>query len=84
MAIGDGLAMTYHLNRLAGSLANPTAATKAANVWAGTTGLALTGALNVKAANPAGSYKAYVYCLNQLAGTLSQMYGPDEAARRIP
>jgi len=40
-----------------------------ANVWAGTTGLALTGALNVKAANPVGAYKALTGVLNQLANT---------------
>lgn len=43
--------LTYHLNRLAGTLVNdmPTlAAQGAANVWAGTTGLALVGALNTK------------------------------------
>jgi len=84
MAAGDGLALTYHMNRLAGTLGNPTEAPKAANTWAGTSNLALTGALNVKAGNPVGSYRGYVYCLNQLAGTLAQMYGPDEAARRIP
>ena len=40
-----------------------------ANVWAGTIGLDLVGALNVKAANPAASCKGLAGVLNQLAGT---------------
>lgn len=46
----DGKTYVYHLNRLAGTLDAfdvPTlAAQAAANVWAGTTGLATVGALN--------------------------------------
>ncbi len=83
MAAGDGLAMTYHLNRLAGTLANLTGPVKAANTWAGTSGRDLQGALNVKA-GIVGEYKSVQHCLNSLAGTLAQMYGWDEAARRIP
>jgi len=90
MAVADGYALQKEMNRLAnGGVSYRAAGTEvetqlAANQWAGTVGLGLQGALNVKAGNPVGSYRGYVYCLNQLASTLSQMYGPDGAARRIP
>lgn len=41
----------------------------AANVWAGTTGLDLLGALNAKAGNAAGAKRGLLGVLNQLAGT---------------
>lgn len=41
----------------------------AANVWAGTTGLDLLGALNTKAGNARGSWVGLNAVLNQLAGT---------------
>jgi hypothetical protein len=88
MTAGDGYSYTYHLNRLAGTLNAynvPTLdAQGAANVWAGTTGLALPGALNtLYASRNAG--KNYYYdlqgALNALAGTTG--LGPNEAAARI-
>lgn len=41
----------------------------AANVWAGTTGLSLLGALNSKAGNARGSWVGLIQVCNQLAGT---------------
>ena len=41
----------------------------AANVWAGTTGLSLLGALNSKAGNARGSWVGMLAVCNQLAGT---------------
>jgi len=41
----------------------------AANVWAGTTGLSLLGALNTKAGNVRGSWVGLIQVCNQLAGT---------------
>ena len=76
--------LTYHLNRLAGTLDGdvPTlAAQGAANVWAGTTGKDLVGALNAKALNVLPAYKDLAGVLNQLAGTSG--LGVDEAASRI-
>jgi hypothetical protein len=64
--------LQYELNRLAGSLVNGVPsrdAQAAANIWAGTTGLALVGALNVKAGNVLPNYKELTGVLNQLAGT---------------
>lgn len=87
MAVPDGRPYTYHLNRLAGTLVNgvPTLdAQGAANVWAGTTGLALPGALNTLYASR-NSGKNYYYdlqgALNALAGTTG--LGINEAAARI-
>jgi hypothetical protein len=64
---------TYQMNRIAGTLdANDVpklAATEAANVYAGTTGHSLTGALNVAAGNTLPNYQALQGVLNQLAGT---------------
>lgn len=66
----DGLGVTYHMNRLAGTLSAlgaPTLrAVAAANVYAGTTGLTLTGALNAKAGTTG---LTTVGALNALAGT---------------
>jgi len=65
----------YAMNRLAGTLSGsnpgvPTlSAAGAANIWAGTTGLELVGALNAKAGNARGAYKDLAGVLNQLAGT---------------
>ena len=44
----------------------------AANVWAGTTGLDLLGALNTKAGNARGSWVGLIAVCNQLAGTPGQ------------
>jgi hypothetical protein len=87
MAAGDGLTYTYHLNRLAGTLLNGVPqydAQGAANKWAGTTGLAIAGALNTLYASR-NSGKNYNYdlqgALNALAGTSG--LGINEAAARI-
>ena len=87
MAAGDGKTMTYHLNRKAGSLDSTWGiplldAQGAANKWAGTSGLGLAGALNVKAGitNPA-NYLDVQGVLNYLAGTSG--LGENEAAARI-
>ena len=79
-----GDTLTYSLNRLAGTLVAgvPTLdQAGAANVWAGTTGLELVGALNVKATNALPNYLELQGVLNQLAGTTG--LAPDDAARRI-
>lgn len=82
MSAGDGRTLQYHLNRLAGTLNSadvPTLdAQGAANVWAGTSGLALQGALNSKAGT---SGLAVQGALNSLAGTSG--LGENEAAARI-
>lgn len=72
----DGKTYVYHLNRLAGTLdAFDTpiyAAQGAANIWAGTTGLATVGALNeLYAARNAGvnMHLDLQGVLNALAGT---------------
>lgn len=82
MAAGDGRTMQYHLNRLAGTLNEFNVprydAQGAANIWAGTSGLALQGALNVKAGT---SGVAVQGVLNLLAGTTG--LGENEAAARI-
>jgi hypothetical protein len=87
MAAGDGLTYTYHLNRLAGTLLNGVPqydAQGAANKWAGTTGLAIAGALNTLYASR-NSGRNYNYdlqgALNALAGTSG--LGINEAAARI-
>ena len=87
MAAGDGKTYTYHLNRLAGTLINDVPqydAQGAGNIWAGTTGLALPGALNTLYASR-NSGKNYNYdlqgALNALAGTYG--LGINEAAARI-
>ena len=87
MTAGDGLTYTYHLNRLAGTLLNDVPqydAQGAANIWAGTTNLAIPGALNALYASR-NSGKNYNYdlqgALNALAGTSG--LGINEAAARI-
>lgn len=69
----DGRTYTYHLNRLAGTLVNgvPTRdAQGAANIWAGTTGLDLVGALNAKnGVTDRSQFKELQGVLNALAGT---------------
>lgn len=80
-----GDTLTYSMNRLAGTIVNgvPTLdATGAANVWAGTSGLELQGALNVKALNVMPNWLGLAGVLNQLAGTTG--LGVDNAARLIP
>lgn len=64
--------LQHAMNRKAGTLVDdiPTLdAQGAANVWAGTTGLALVGALNVQAGNALPNYRELAGVLNQLAGT---------------
>ena len=76
--------LTWHLNRLAGTLVGdvPTLGNAgAANVYAGTTGLDTVGALNVKAGNSLPGYLDLQGVLNALAGTSG--LGVDEAASRI-
>ena len=59
-------------------------APKAANVWAGTTGLDLLAALNVKAGNTRTSdgYRALNLVCNQLAGT-SGLEAADALRQRV-
>lgn len=76
--------LQYEMNRLAGTLVGGVPsrdAQGAANVWAGTAGLDLVGALNAKAANALPNYRELQGVLNQLAGTTG--LGVDEAASRI-
>jgi hypothetical protein len=77
-----GKTLQYHMNRLAGTLNAfdvPTLdAQGAANVYAGTTGLAIVGALNAKAGT---SGLALQGVLNYLAGTSG--LGENEASARI-
>lgn len=86
MAAGDGLGLVYHLNRKAGTLDTfgipKLEAAGAANVWAGTTGLELVHALNVKAGNVLPNFRELAGVLNQLASTTG--FEVDEAAARIP
>jgi cell division protein ZapA (FtsZ GTPase activity inhibitor) len=87
MTAGDGLTYTYHLNRLANSLINGLPqldAQGAANKWAGTTNLAIVGALNtLYASRNSGTNYNYDLqgALNALAGTTG--LGINEAAARI-
>jgi hypothetical protein len=89
MATGTaGSSFTSELNRLANGGTYPAisayvAPTKAANVYAGTTGLALIGALNLKAdANrQPDEYKALGGICNELAGTTD--LSPTDALRSI-
>lgn len=79
-------ALTYELNRLAGTLdANDTptlGADGAANVYAGTTDLSLVGALNVVAGNTEPNLRGLAGVLNQIAGTTD--LEATEAASEIP
>ena len=89
MATGTaGSSFTSELNRLANggtypALLSYTAPTQAANVYAGTTGLALVAALNKKAdANrQPNDYKALGGICNELAGTSG--LSPTDALRSI-
>lgn len=77
--------LQYAMNRLAKTLANgiPTLdAQGAANVYAGTTGKDLVGALNAKAGNVLPDYRELAGVLNQLAGTTG--LGVQAAATAIP
>lgn len=74
-----GEALTYSLNRKAGTLATPLACAGAANLWASTVGLGLVGALNVKNGSVGFGLQKV---LNALAGT--QNLAVDAAARAIP
>lgn len=79
----DGHPLQWHMNRKAGTLAGnvPTHdAQGAANIWAGTTGRDMVGALNVKAGNTV--YRELAGVLNQLAGTTG--LEEDGAAASIP
>lgn len=81
----DGHTLQYHMNRKAGTLVGgvPTVeAQGAANIWAGTTGMDLVGALNVRAGNTSGGYRELAGVLNQLAGTTGLEI--DGAAASIP
>lgn len=83
----DGKTYQYHLNRLAGTLSPedvPTLdAQGAANVWAGTTNLAIVGALNALYEQRNGVNYNYDLqgVLNALAGTWG--LGPNLAASLI-
>lgn len=57
------------LQRVGGVNAAGLSAQGAANVWAGTTGYSLLGALNMKAGNARGSWVGMRAVCNQLAGT---------------
>ena len=77
--------LTHAMNRKAGTLVDGTPtleAQGAANVWAGTTGLALVGALNTQAGNVFPNWLELQGVLNQLAGTTG--LGIDGAAALIP
>lgn len=79
------MTLQYDMNRKAGTLVSgiPTLdAQGAANVWAGTTGLGIVGALNVKAGNVLPNYLGLAGVLNQLAGTTGLEV--DGAAAAIP
>ena len=82
MAYIPGRTLQYHMNRLAGTLNSfdvPTLdAQGAANVYAGTKGLAIVGALNTKAGTSGLELQGV---LNKLAGTT--VFGENEAAARI-
>ena len=82
-----GRTLQYHMNRLAGTLNSydvPTLdAQGAANVYAGTTGLAIVGALNIKAGiTDPRNYLELQGVLNYLASTSG--LGENEASARIP
>jgi hypothetical protein len=74
MALGkEGSSLTAELNRLAGitNIANYLDEQGAANLWAGTTGLATVGALNIKvsAVRTRDKFKDIDGVCNELAGT---------------
>lgn len=77
--------LQYELNRLAGTLDASNVPTRdaqgAANIWAGTSGKDLVGALNAKALNTLPNYRELQGVLNQLAGTSG--LGEDAAATAI-
>jgi len=86
MAYIPGKTLQYHMNRLAGTLNSydvPTLdAQGAANVYAGTTGLGIVGALNVKAGFTSRTqYLELQGVLNYLASTSG--LGVNEASARI-
>lgn len=63
--------LTYHLNRLAGTLLNGVPSqseVRAANIWAGTTGLSLEDALNERAGSSVPKWDV-AGALNAIAGT---------------
>lgn len=70
----SGSTLVAELNRLANGGSYPVLQSYvddalAANTWAGTTGLDVVGALNVKAGNSRPNYKDLMGVCNQLAGT---------------
>lgn len=81
----DGRTVTFHMNRLANTLVNgvPTLdAQGAANVWAGTSGVGLAGAVNIKnGITDRSQFKELQGALNERAGTSG--LGEAEAAARI-
>jgi len=78
MAGVAGTTLADELNRLANggatypSTANYLDADGAANVWAGTSGLSLIGALNTKAGNAQSAWLALNGVCNQLGGTVGE------------
>lgn len=76
--------LTYHLNRLAGTLVGGVpslTAVAAANAWAGTSKLSLEDALNEKAGHSVPTLDV-AGALNELAGTNDLT--PVDAISRIP
>lgn len=70
----SGSTLVAELNRLANGGSYPALQTYvddalAANIWAGTSGLDVVGALNVKAGNTQPNLKDLMGVCNQLAGT---------------
>lgn len=79
------MTLQYDMNRKAGTLVGGVPsldAQGAANVWAGTTGLGIVGALNTQAGNTLPNWKDLAGVLNQLAGTTG--LDIDGAAAAIP
>lgn len=79
------MTLQYDMNRKAGTLVGGVPsldAQGAANVWAGTTGLGIVGALNTQAGNALPDWKDLAGVLNQLAGTTG--LDIDGAAAAIP
>jgi hypothetical protein len=80
----SGNEVQHELNRLAYGVSNPLNfrdEQRAANDWAGTSGLSLVGALNAKALNTGTAIKDLQGVCNQLAGTSG--LGPPEALSRL-
>ena len=78
-----GNEIQHELNRLAYGITTPPFRDeqRAANDWAGTSGLSLVGALNAKALNSGTAMRELQGVCNQLAGTSG--LGPPEALSRL-